>query len=87
MKIRLLLALVGLAIGFALPTFAQQKEPTPSESTPEATPRPRSGTTLPRFYPTGASRSGFLRRRPMQWKSLLASRAISTNLKGPRSPR
>jgi hypothetical protein len=25
MKIRLLLALVGLAIGFALPTFAQEK--------------------------------------------------------------
>ena len=26
MKIRFLFALVGLAIGFALPTFAQQKE-------------------------------------------------------------
>jgi hypothetical protein len=26
MKIRLAVALVGLAIGFALPTFAQQKE-------------------------------------------------------------
>jgi hypothetical protein len=26
MKIRLLLALVGLAIGFTVPTFAQQKE-------------------------------------------------------------
>ena len=26
MKIRFLLALVGLAISFALPTFAQQKE-------------------------------------------------------------
>jgi methyl-accepting chemotaxis protein len=33
MKIRLLLALVGLAIGFATPTFAQQKEtPAPPES-------------------------------------------------------
>ena len=31
MKIRSLLTLVGLAIGFALPTFAQQKEPTLSE--------------------------------------------------------
>jgi ketosteroid isomerase-like protein len=31
MKIRLLGALVGLAIGLALPTFAQQKEPTPSD--------------------------------------------------------
>src|SRR6516165_3606196 len=31
MKTRLLGALVGLAISFALPTFAQQKEPTLSE--------------------------------------------------------
>ena len=31
MKIRLVVALLGLAISFALPTFAQQKEPTPSE--------------------------------------------------------
>ena len=31
MKIRFLLALVGLAISLALPTFAQQKEPTPSD--------------------------------------------------------
>ena len=31
MKIRLLGALVGLAIGFALLTFAQQKEPMPSD--------------------------------------------------------
>ena len=31
MKIRFLLGLVGLAISFALPTFAQQKEPTPSD--------------------------------------------------------
>jgi 1,4-alpha-glucan branching enzyme len=37
MKIRLL-ALVGLAIGFALPTFAQQKESPPSASAPETTP-------------------------------------------------
>jgi enterochelin esterase-like enzyme len=43
MKIRFLLALVGLAIGFALPSLAQQKEPTPSESTPEATPTPTLG--------------------------------------------
>jgi hypothetical protein len=46
MKIRLLFALVGLAISFALPTFAQQKEPTPSESTPEATPTPTLGNHL-----------------------------------------
>ena len=31
MKIRLLLTLVGLAISFALPTFAQQKQSTPNE--------------------------------------------------------
>jgi uncharacterized protein (TIGR02246 family) len=31
MKIRLAVTLVGLAISFALPTFAQQKEPTPSD--------------------------------------------------------
>lgn len=31
MKIRLVGALVGLAISFPLPTFAQQKEPTPSQ--------------------------------------------------------
>src|SRR6266403_1498213 len=31
MKIRSVVALVGLAICFAAPTFAQQKEPTPSE--------------------------------------------------------
>ena len=43
MKIRLLLTLVGLAISYALPTFAQQKEPTPSESTSEATPTPTLG--------------------------------------------
>jgi ketosteroid isomerase-like protein len=31
MKIRLVVALVGLAIGFAVPAFAQQKESTPNE--------------------------------------------------------
>ena len=39
MKIRLLVGLVVLAMGFALPTLAQQKEQTPSEST-EAPPTP-----------------------------------------------
>jgi enterochelin esterase-like enzyme len=38
MKIRLLLALAGLVIGFGLPTLAQQKVSTPSEGVPEATP-------------------------------------------------
>jgi enterochelin esterase family protein len=40
MKIRLLLSLAGLAIGFATPTLAQQKVSTPNENTPEATPTP-----------------------------------------------
>ena len=31
MKIRLVVALVGLAIGFTVPVLAQEKEPTPSE--------------------------------------------------------
>ena len=51
MKIRLLLTLVGLAISFALPTFAQQKEPTPSESTPEATPTPTLGDHFTQVLP------------------------------------
>jgi enterochelin esterase-like enzyme len=38
MKIRVAIALVVSAISFVLSTFAQQKEPTSSESTPEATP-------------------------------------------------
>ena len=48
---RLLLTLVGLAISFALPTFAQQKEPTPSESTPEATPTPTLGDHFTQVLP------------------------------------
>ena len=36
MKIRFLLALVGLAISLALPTFAQQKESTPSDKDRQA---------------------------------------------------
>jgi enterochelin esterase family protein len=43
MKICLVGALVGLAISFAVPTFAQQKETTPSQSTPEVTPTPTLG--------------------------------------------
>jgi hypothetical protein len=43
MKRRLLLTLVGVAISFALPIFAQQKEPRSSESTPAATPTPTLG--------------------------------------------
>jgi hypothetical protein len=31
MKIRLLVVLVGLATGFAVPILAQEKEPTPAE--------------------------------------------------------
>jgi hypothetical protein len=51
MKMRLLGALAGLAIGFALPTFAQQKEPTPNESTPEATPTPTLGDRYTQVLP------------------------------------
>jgi hypothetical protein len=35
MKIRLLLALAALTLGYTVPAFAQEKEPTPSASTPE----------------------------------------------------
>ena len=48
---RLLLALVGLAIGFALPVIAQQKEATPSGSTPEATPAPTLGDHFTQVLP------------------------------------
>jgi enterochelin esterase-like enzyme len=51
MKIRLLLTLVGLATSFALPTFAQQKESTPSESTPVATPTPTLGDHFTQVLP------------------------------------
>src|SRR5271166_1739316 len=51
MKIRLLLALVGLATGLALPTFAQQKEQTPSESTPVVTPTPTLGDHFTQVLP------------------------------------
>ena len=52
MKIRyLLLILVGLATSFVLPTFAQQKEPTPSESTPEAKPAPTLGDHFTQVLP------------------------------------
>ena len=51
MKIRLLLTVVGLAISFALPTFAQEKESTPSESTPVATPTPTLGDHFTQVLP------------------------------------
>jgi enterochelin esterase-like enzyme len=51
MKTRVLRALVGLAISFALPIFAQQKEPTPTESTPEATPTPTLGDHFTQVLP------------------------------------
>lgn len=38
MKIRLVVALAALALGYTVPAFAQEKEPTPSASTPEVTP-------------------------------------------------
>jgi enterochelin esterase family protein len=51
MKIRLLQTLAAFAIGFAVPTFAQRKEPTPSESTPEATPTPTLGDHFTQVLP------------------------------------
>jgi enterochelin esterase-like enzyme len=51
MKIRLLLAFTALAIGFAVPTLAQQKEPALSESTPEATPTPTLGDHFTQVLP------------------------------------
>ena len=51
MKIRSVVTLIGLAIGFALPTLAQQKEPTLSESTPEATPTPTLGDHFTQVLP------------------------------------
>jgi enterochelin esterase-like enzyme len=51
MKTRLLVTLIGLAVSFALPTFAQQKEPTQSESTPEATPTPTLGDHFTQVLP------------------------------------
>src|SRR3984893_3318890 len=51
MKIRSVVTLIGLAIGFALPTLAQQKEPTLSGSTPEATPMPTLGDHFTQVLP------------------------------------
>ena len=51
MKIRLLLILVGLASGFVLPSFAQQKEATPNGSTPAATPTPTLGDQFTQVLP------------------------------------
>jgi hypothetical protein len=54
MKIRLALAVFGLAISFVLPTFAQQEESTPRENTPRPTPAPSAkiqpSVTLPGNY-------------------------------------
>jgi Putative esterase/Carbohydrate-binding module 48 (Isoamylase N-terminal domain) len=51
MKVRLVVALAALAISFALPTFAQQKEPTPSQSTPEAMTAPTLGDHFTQVLP------------------------------------
>jgi len=51
MKTRLLLVLVGLVIGFTWPTFAQQKEATPSGSTPEVKPPPTLGDHFTQVSP------------------------------------
>ena len=51
MKIRLVVALVVLAISLALPIFAQQKESTPSESTPELKSPPTPGDHFTQVLP------------------------------------
>jgi hypothetical protein len=51
MKTRLVVPLVGLAIGFALPTFAQEKESAPSASAPVATPTPTLGENYTQVLP------------------------------------
>jgi hypothetical protein len=53
MKTRLVVTLVGLAISFALPAFAQQKETTPTQSTPEVTPTPTLGEHDTQVLPDG----------------------------------
>ena len=53
MKIRSLLALLGLVIGFTLPTFAQQKESTPTANAPVATPTPTLGEHDTQVLPDG----------------------------------
>src|SRR6516165_5578198 len=51
MKRCLLLTLVGVAIGFAVPALAQQKEATPSGSTLEPTPTPTLGDHFTQVLP------------------------------------
>ena len=51
MKMRLLPTLAGLAIGFAVPAFAQEKEPTLMKSTAEATPTPTLGDHFTQVLP------------------------------------
>ena len=77
MKIRLPLIIVGLAIGFALPIFAEEKESTPSASAPVATPTPTLGDHFTQVLPD----------RRVTFRLFAASRAGSTNLKQPRPPR
>jgi hypothetical protein len=51
MKMRLLFALAGLAIGLAVPTFAQQKEATACESASELKPPPTVGDHFTQALP------------------------------------
>lgn len=51
MKIPFLIILVGLAIGLGVPAFAQEKQPTPSERTPEATSTPTLGRNYTEVLP------------------------------------
>src|SRR5262245_43345919 len=51
MKRRLLLTFAGLAVCFALQIFAEEKESTPSESTPEAKSPPTLGDHFTQVLP------------------------------------
>jgi len=66
MKIRLLLALAGLAIGLAvpalIPVLAQTPTPAPTTTlapTPEATPTPTLGDNVTQVLPDRKSPSGY----------------------------
>jgi hypothetical protein len=51
MKTCLILDLIWLIISFALPTFAQERESTPSASAPVATPIPTLGENYTQVLP------------------------------------
>jgi len=87
MKTRLLLVLVGLVIGFTWPTFAQQKEATPSGSTPEVKPPPTLGDHFTQVLPDRRVTFRLFAPKANAVEVVIGSRALPTNLREPRSPR